>query len=147
LSGHQRLDLEGHEDVYQSCPGETLLFQRLDRRQETVHLTLEDHVTPGVALLHRSQLLTSKLRGALDDIPGIKPLAFISNGGGKVHLEVLLFQPIQSCILAEPTYYLSPQPGDTRTLKRYCHSPQCGLIPMNASHSVIKHTMWRMVLG
>lgn len=32
--------------MYQSCPGETLLFQLLHRRQETVHLTLEDHVTP-----------------------------------------------------------------------------------------------------
>lgn len=64
-----------------------------------------------------------------------------------MHLEVLFFWLVQSSMLADPTYGWSLQPGDTRTLKRYFHSPQCGSIPMNASHSVIKHTLWRMVVG
>jgi hypothetical protein len=111
LMGHQRLDPAVHKDVYQSCPGETLLLQRLDHRQETVHLALENRVCVGVLVLCRCQFPTSELGGTPGHVPGIKPLTFILDGGGKGHLEVLFFWPVRSGMLADPTYVRAPRGG------------------------------------
>jgi hypothetical protein len=124
----------------------TLLLQCLHRRQETVHLALQDHVHPGVPLLCRRQFLTNGWRGAPGYVPNVKPLTFIPNGWGKGRLELLLMASTELDHGRPDERLVVAACGHSHT-KEVLPQPLMRIDPINTSHSVIKHAMWRTALG